>query len=145
MIVMIGISSQLWNQAALRPMSVTWSWKPMRPSGWPMPGVGVARLAIVAFATEASLGSSVAMLAIAGSETSSGWAGAACEAALIASDGGGDGRAVSAAGRAGAAAWALAAAGARAIAAAMAKSLKMVFIDTPVGRWRTAGLRRREA
>src|SRR5687767_12849226 len=105
----------------------------MRPSGWPMPGVGVAWLAIVLLATEASLGSSPAMLAIDVLETSAGWAGAACEAALIASDGGAAGRAASAA------------AGAMAIAATMAKSLKRVFIDTPVSRRRAAGYSRREA
>ncbi len=34
-------SQLLWNAAASSPIGVTWSWMPLRPSGSPIPGVGI--------------------------------------------------------------------------------------------------------
>jgi hypothetical protein len=57
-------SQLLWKAAASRPIGVTWSWRLIRPSGWPIPGVG------------ATFGSAAAAVSCAGDVVAgSGWPG----------------------------------------------------------------------
>ncbi len=118
MAVMIGIRSALWNHSASWPISVTCGWKPIAPVGWPTVASGAVRAALLD-STWALDGSSPA---VTGGLIASGWAGAACELALIASAG------ARAAGAEAGAPWARAAAGASAKAAAARISLSGVFI-----------------